>query len=364
MKRRFKVQSKIMSLLLCLALAGGVLFGCSADNNDKSSAPPLSQPSAEESKAPTQRPTEQIDLSSSKYNDKSNWVYCGIGDDKQADLFLLCPTVYTGSEEAMNLPMDDKDGKMLFLGALNMERGIYEDSCRMYAPYYRQAGLYTYTLDYEGDDAKKCFDTAYSDVREAFLYYMENYNNGRPIVLAGFSQGADMSLRLMREFFTQEQYADLLVANYAIGWHISQQELDEYPGLKMAQGETDTGVIITFNTEEDYIETSILVPDTTLAINPLNWKTDSTPADKALNKGACFTDYFGEIKSEIPQFTGAYLDPVRGTLKVTDVSDEEYSDTDGIFEKGVYHVYDYQFFFRNLQENVSKRVNAYAKNKE
>ena len=42
------------------------------------------------------------------------------------------------------------------------------------------------------------------------------------------------------------------------------------------------------------------------AITPLNWHTDSTPADAALNIGACFTDYSGEIKKEVPRLRGAY----------------------------------------------------------
>ena len=30
-----------------------------------------------------------------------------------------------------------------------------------------------------------------------------------------------------------------------------------------------------------------------------------------------------------------------------------------IFPDGVYHLYDYQFFYRNLQENVEVRLDAY-----
>lgn len=30
-----------------------------------------------------------------------------------------------------------------------------------------------------------------------------------------------------------------------------------------------------------------------------------------------------------------------------------------IFSDGIYHLYDYQFFYRNLQENVEVRLNAY-----
>ena len=55
----------------------------------------------------------------------------------------------------------------------------------------------------------------------------------------------------------------------------------------------------------------------------------------------------------------AYIDPVRGALKVPDVSPEEYPPVIQGFDQGVYHVYDYQFFYRNLQENVALRLAAY-----
>jgi hypothetical protein len=103
----------------------------------------------------------------------------------------------------------------------------------------------------------------------------------------------------------------------------------------------------------------LIVPNgtKTLAINPLNWKTDSTFADSTLNKGACFTRYSGEIKKEIPQLTGAYIDETRGTLRVTDIEPSDYSNS--LFPDGVYHLYDYQFFFRNLQENVAVRLESF-----
>ena len=46
-------------------------------------------------------------------------------------------------------------------------------------------------------------------------------------------------------------------------------------------------------------------------------------------------------------------------LKVTDVTPEEYPAVLDIFPEGAYHIYDYQFFFRNLQENVGHRVELY-----
>ena len=80
---------------------------------------------------------------------------------------------------------------------------------------------------------------------------------------------------------------------------MTAEDLEAYPHLKMAQGEDDTGVIVSFNSEAEGITESLVVPADTqaLGINPLNWKTDSTPADKSLNLGACFTNYDGEIPS-------------------------------------------------------------------
>ena len=173
-----------------------------------------------------------------------------------------------------------------------------------------------------------------------------------------------MSIRLVKDFFADEKTNDLLVACYAIGWSITEAELEEYEHLQVAQSERDTGVIVSFNSEAESVTHSLMIPEgtKTLAINPLNWQTDGTPADKSLNKGACFTDYGGNIVTEIPELTGAYIDSVRGELKVTDVTEEDYPPVLSIFDSGVYHLYDYQFFYRNLQENVSVRIAEYIGN--
>ena len=293
-----------------------------------------------------------------------NWAYLETGDEQPADVFFICPTVYGGGENSFNMAMDDAEAKASFLGATNMEKGIYDESAAMFAPYYRQAGLNVYELPEA--EREPYLALAYADVKAAFTYYLEHYNNGRPIVLAGFSQGADLSIRLLKDCFADEDVNGLLVACYAIGWRITQEELDACPHLRFATGADDTGVIIAFNSEAEDVTDSLLIPAgvRTLAINPLNWKTDATPAGRQENLGACFTDYSGAITEEIPQLTGAYIDPVRGALKVPDVSPEDYPAGLSIFADGVYHLYDYQFFYRNLQQNVALRVEAYLSARE
>ena len=302
-------------------------------------------------------PTSSID-----YSDAANWAYCENGvSEKQADVFFVCPTVYSGDENSFNMPLSDEKAKKSFIGATNMEKGIYDEEARFFAPFYCQAGLNAYTLD--ADSREQYLELAYLDIKKAFRYYLDNYNSGRSIVLAGFSQGADMCIRLVKDFFADEQLQKQLVACYAIGWIITEEELAQYPHMKFATSKADTGVIISFNCEAENVKSSLIVPENqkTLAINPLSWRTlPGVKEDKELNKGACFTDYSGNIKQEIPNLTGAYIDSERGTLKVTDISAEDYPAGLDIFEEGIYHLYDYQFFYRNLQENVSYRVKRHV----
>lgn len=291
------------------------------------------------------------------YADAENWAFFGeAAAEAEADLFFLCPTVDLGKDGHGNMALDDEKTKAAFVGATRMELGIYE-GCRVYAPYYRQMTLSAYN----SENSAAYLETAYQDAKAAFLYYMKHENNGRPFVLAGFSQGAELGLRLMQELFKKNAYAEQLVAAYLLGWRVTQDAIDGRPWMRMATGETDVGCIISFEAEAPEVTASFVAPAgiKMLSINPLNWRTDATPAKAAENLGACFTDYSGAIQQEIPALTGAYLDMARGTLKVPDVSSADYPPVLDLFADGEYHLYDYQFFYRNLQQNVGKRISAY-----
>ena len=321
------------------------------DSTDENSEPiELTRESGED--------TAEAENSAVNYAEKENWVYYGVGDDKDVDLFLVCPTVDTLHEENMSLENDVM--KKYFSGALEMERGIYEESARMYAPYYRQMALNGYKLE-DKDEQDRRLAFAYQDVSDAFKYYLENENNGRPIVLAGFSQGSDMVYRLLEEYFGDEEMQNRLVAAYAIGWACTEDMVKEYPQIKPAQSADDLGVVISFDCEAPEVTETIVNPagQKAYSINPLNWKTDSTPADKSLNIGSRFMKSNGKIIGEYTELCGCYIDEERGVLKVTDVDPANYPPVLDIFPEGAYHLYDYQFFFMNLKENVQNRVELY-----
>lgn len=298
--------------------------------------------------------------SGTDYSVEVNWAILEAEEsDKPVDIFFLAPTAYRGSDTEFNMSLDDEKTKGKFLGASNMERGIYDEVGRFFAPYYRQKSLEVYQM--EPEEQIPYMDIAISDVEAAFQYYMDNYNDGRPIILAGFSQGGELVIRLMKDYFVEESMQNQLVAAYVIGTALTAEEVANNPQLMPAAEETDLHTVIAFTCEAEDITGTQLVPEDswTYSINPLNWMTDSTPADKKLNKGACFTDYSADITKEIPELTGCYIDEQRGTLKCPDVKADDYPQGISFFEPGVYHIYDYQFFYRNLQENVVKRTEAY-----
>ena len=297
------------------------------------------------------------------YNDPAMWAYLGETGLEEgtpdADVFFIAPTNVIGSADKLNADITDKDELYAIQWSVAMQTGIYNTDARFYAPYYRQITLACYELSDE--EAAPSISLAEQDVLNAFAWYMEHENNGRPVIIAGFSQGADMGLRLLKAYAGDEAFQKQLVAAYLIGWRVTDEDLAECPALKMAQGETDTGVIITFECEAEEVTGSFIVPENvfTYSINPLNWRTDSTVALKEENPGFVQPGRDGSVIAEIPQLCGCYIDPVRGTLKVTDVTPEEYLAILSLLPKGSYHIYDYMFFYRALQANVVNRIEAF-----
>ena len=359
-KRTVKKTWKIAVLILAAAV---FLSACVGKQASDGAAPAQNEKDGEAAAqlSPVQENDAQEgdaqEASDIDYSDPDNWAYLGVGNGDKADVFLICPTVDV-NEEDFNMSVDDEELRGKFLNALEMERGIYEEENLLYAPYYGQMAMQVYSRD--PSEWEPYLKKAYQDVSASFRWYLEEKNNDRPIILAGFSQGADMCYRLLEEYFDDEELYDSLVAVYAIGWHCTDEMVRQYPQIVPASRETDTGVVISFDCEAPELSETFICPagEKGYAINPLNWKTDSTPADKSENLGACFMKG-NEITQETAQFCGCYIDEERGVLKVPGLDVETYSTQLAVFPTGAYHIYDYQFFYRNLQQNVKDRVEAF-----
>ena len=197
---------------------------------------------------------EVDDDGSVDYSKTSAWAYWENGANTAADLFFICPTFDMGKGGNLIADIESEKYRESFVGAINMELGIYGDTT-VYAPYYRQATFPVYSLPEE--EREVYLEFAYQDIKDAFIYYAENSDYTRPLILAGFSQGADLTIRLMKDLFDEPKYKRRLVAAYAIGWKLTEDEVKEYPHLLPAMNESDTGVIITFNSESEDIDKGV-----------------------------------------------------------------------------------------------------------
>ena len=287
------------------------------------------------------------------------WIQRGTGADQPVDLFLVGATADHGKDGTFQSSCYLHDDRYFQSSLLAMQMGLYQDVCRVYAPYYRQACLSVYYLP--DPERGPYLGAAYRDVREAFVWYLEHDNQGRPFILAGYSQGADLALRLLEEFFDDEQLQSQLVAAYLIGWRVTEEDLAEFPHLKMAQGARDTGVIVSFNSEAPGVTGSIIVPEGgyTYGINPLSWQTDETPVDKSQNPGAVFLHMDGTVDEDPDGLVGCYRSAERGTLIVPGLDPADYPPGEPIFVEGCYHNYELNFYYRSVQQNVKDRVEAY-----
>lgn len=318
-----------------------------------------------ETTVPEETTAEEVvyDPEGSKYNDAALWSFRETDKDAKIDTFFVAPTTATG--DFMNMPLDNADINEKYTLQVGNQKGIYDDETRFFAPIYSQVTLQCYGLPEAERDAY--LDIAYADVKEAFEYYLNCDNGGNGIILAGSSQGADMILRLVRDFFNDEESAKKLVCCYAIGWKVTDEYLSGLNFVHFAEGESDTASIVSFNSEAPEITSSLIVgaEEKTHGINPLSWKVTAEEASVDLNLGCCIYSTKGYQKGEdIVGFCGAYLDETRGTLKLTGMEAQDPDRTaypsriDGQ-DYGVYHIYDWEFFYRNLEANVQTRIGTY-----
>ena len=304
-----------------------------------------------------------------EYDNEVSWLAKPAVLNKPVDVFYVYPTIYV-AETPLNMDVSDANLRQNAKGLLTAQAGVYSPYANLFAPFYRQQSAASQSMEANngGRDAfaDPAFMIGYSDVERAFDYYLEFLNVDRPFILAGHSQGSMAVIQLLRNRLDNPDLQKRLIAAYPIGYSVTKSDLRKYPWMKLARNETDTGVIITFNTQGSKAAGSPVLLDGAVGINPLNWKTDGTPAKNVDNEEALFfNDRTGEVIERIPHFAGAYIDQESGALIATDMLNPKSDKIDlvnmGRWPEQVYHRFDYAFWYANLKANVKKRIDVYLK---
>lgn len=298
------------------------------------------------------------------YSDKNNWLQISEDKNNEVDVFYLYPTVWygEGTNKDFVCPIDFKPMRENATNALISQSTIFEEVGNIYAPFYRQAdALYILDTNNNIKNKEKYFnDIPKKDALAAFDYFIKNFNNNKPFILMGHSQGAMMIKEILKDYFkTNENLNNRLVAAYIIGYSVTTNDLEKNPHLKFARSEYDTGVIISYNTESSIFNGyNPTLLEGAIAINPITWTLEEDEATKEKSLGSCF--FAGTNYNIVKNFASAKVDKKRGVIKCDSINADDFY-IDGMFEKGNYHVYDIALYYNDLKENARKRVGAFWK---
>ncbi len=217
------------------------------------------------------------------------------------------------------------------------------DGNNFYSPYYRHITLDSWATLNEDTISRRYNDVAFVDVKHAFDYFLEHYNNNRPFIIAGFSQGGKSVVELMKVM--TEDVRSRMIAAYVLGYKVTPDDVAAAPWIKAAESAEDVGVTICYNSVSDvkYIKPVVSAP-TVMCINPVNWRTDATPA--ILNDTITVTlnpDYKVLV---LDGFDGSYLPNILNVLNVGD-----------------YHGIEPWVYSECLRANFKQRIRAFNRQK-
>jgi hypothetical protein len=285
--------------------------------------------------------------------DGADFTPAGVNDGQSSadvDVFFVHPTTYLNSA-GWNAPMGDKpSGNWVDDAVMPGQASVFNGAARVFAPRYRQAQIYAFfALEEGGYDA---LELAYSDIAAAFDHYMAEYNEGRPFIVAGHSQGALLTRWLLERKISGTQLRDRMIAAYPVGYLMSEVELaDSIPDIPVCESALQAGCLVSWNTIGDGYRA--LVPTRGMVcVNPLTWTNDGQQGTFEDNDGAL------SRKSEalIKEVADARCD--NGMLYVSEIRTDVYEYLPNM-GRGNHHLLDYSLFWSNIRENVIGRVAAF-----
>ena len=242
--------------------------------------------------------------------------------------------------------------------------GIFGEDARIFAPYVHQL-TYKAVMEVLSETSQPLIEIpqlrhGMLDTVAAFRHYLKYDNQRRPFILLGHSQGA-MNLYFLLKHCHDISPQNGFVAAYLAGLpHVTETQIrNDFQGrVQAGQNATDLGVILIWNTQNREATSTIFTGFGEYCINPLNWRTDATPADRSLHRLARIYDYRDSSVKEFSHLFSAVVNPEKGALFVDLPSQSEW-DANAFMGKGVFHVNDIWFYAGNLKDNAMLRVSKY-----
>ena len=280
------------------------------------------------------------------YNDAAMWVTAdGDTDGTGADIFHVVSTWeedWTTEDGRICHYADvwnpEHRGRMGDL-EINKVAAYMSPGNRFFAPFYRHTTIEAWMTQNE-DTIMNRTRLSMGDVCAAFDYFQAQRDKNRPLIIAGFSQGGLAVVELLKHI-DDETYSQLAAA-YVLGYKVTNADMAQCSHIRPAEGETDTGVNICYNTVKDVKYVIPVISASDICINPVNWRTDATPA--TLHDTITVT-----------------VAPSHHVLVVSGYSGSEYAAYKGFLNVGDIHSCEPWLYSECLAKNIKVRAKEWRK---
>jgi hypothetical protein len=279
----------------------------------------------------------------------------GYQQKQLADVFFVHPTTYMDPTKPNGWSASIKSVEINIstdFTTILSQASIFNEVGAIYAPRYRQAHISSYypVSKLDSLEALAAFELAYQDVKHAFDYFLANYNQNKPIIIASHSQGSTHAKRLLKEYFDGKPLSKKLVVAYIVGMAIDPMD---YSYIKACTTPIETGCICAWRTyKEGYTPPFVAIEKfTSIVTNPLTWSSNQTAVDRKANEGSVLYNF----KKITPNVAGAINhNGILWTPKPKFFGNFLYN-TDN------YHIADYNLYYLSVRKNAFDRANQYVK---
>jgi hypothetical protein len=161
------------------------------------------------------------------------------------DCFYVYPTVSNDQT-----PNSDMNAGPEELNVVRSQLARFGSTCRIYAPLYRQVTLTALRANMAGRAMAVDRVLTYTDVADAWKYYLEHDNQGRGVVLIGHSQGSGVLTQLIKNEIDGKPIQKQIVSALLLGTNIAVPRDKDVGGsfqhLPLCRSEKQTGCVITY----------------------------------------------------------------------------------------------------------------------
>ena len=310
------------------------------------------------------------------------------------DCFYVHPTGFYLKEWNAPLDLESSAYDRVDL-TLATQASAYSSGCNIYAPHYRQA-TYAAIATNQADNSLKALNLAYEDIKNAFDYYLKNFNEDKPFILASHSQGSLHCQRLITEKAFKNVFKSRMIAAYLIGYPLEKKLLIDNH-YKASDSPIDTGCIIQFCTVgvgasslslggikkrlkywkfngESYALDEI---NDLASTNPVSWDggqdwsvvpKESFIMPRVTGKSVYFN--FSAVNKTSPKITEIKFAADQNMdirLRDDGLIESKGPTIERILKRDItgnrdLHIWDYQLFWGQLRENSQKRIKEFLKN--